>query len=200
MTVADLGSTPEPRAIHVTVNGTPPRQTAIEQIDLDLSRFHNGHWALQLDSAFAHRTTPVVILAHGLACLAVAWWAQLSSRSYMRSVRGAVFESPLSVDLSQLAAAASFRTGPKYQLPFPSVVVSDAIAQIDHVLALADTWGSVFVPADATMVDNPSNRLARPNDAEDMLLAHMALLDRNYADPQPPTSRTGHAFKPMQRR
>lgn len=170
-------ATPPP-AIVVSVKGDRPRHGALEQIDLDLSKFHNGQWALQLDAAFANRTTPVVILAHGLACLAVSWWAQLSPRSYLKAVRGAVFDSPLSVDLAHLAAAATFRTGPRYALPFPSVVVSDPIVQIDQVLALADTWGSCFVPADATDVANPSNRIARASDTEEMLLAYVALLQR----------------------
>ncbi|WP_010218157.1 alpha/beta hydrolase [Sphingomonas sp. PAMC 26621] len=171
-----------PHAIVVSVKNDRPRQTALEQIDLDLSKFHNGQWALQLDAALSKRAAPVVILAHGLACLAVSWWAQLSPRSYLKAVRGAVFDSPLSVDLAHLAAAATFRTGPRYTLPFPSVVVSDPTAQIDQVLALADTWGSCFVPADAIDLANPSNRLARSSDTEEMLLAHVALLQRGAED------------------
>lgn len=61
-------------------------------IELDLSRFQTGRWALQLDGVFAKRTQPVCVIAYGVAALAVAWWAQLSPRSYeihtRRDIRG----------------------------------------------------------------------------------------------------------------
>ena len=171
----------EPRAILVSVAGDPPAQGGSDQVMLDLAKFHNGRWALQLDATFAHRETPVVILAQGLACLAVSWWAQLSPRSYLRSVRGAVFDSPLSVDFPHVAAAASFRTGPTYRLPFPSVVVSDASFQIEQVLALADKWGSQFVAQPSDLDVDHTNRHAS-SDGTAALLAHARLLDR--ADPE----------------
>jgi hypothetical protein len=177
----DLGANEhagEPRAIFVSIAGDPPPAGGIDHIALDLSKFHNGRWALQLDAAFAHRETAVVILAHGLACLAVSWWAQLSPRSYMRSVRGAVFESPLSVELQHLAAAASIRSGPTYRLPFPSVVVSDASFQIEQVLALADKWGSHFVAQPSDLTGDPTNRHA-PSESAAQLLVHVRLLDRD---------------------
>ena len=198
MTVVDLGSTPQPRMLRVTVNDSPS-QLAVEEehISLDLLRFHSGRWALQLDSAFARRADQVVILAQGLACLAVAWWGQLSPCSYLRSVRGAVFISPITVDLNQIAAAASLRTGPKCHLPFPSVVVSDPIAQIDQVLALADSWGSVFVPASVTAADCPTNRIARPGGAEDILLAYTAYLESSRAGLRSPAPHGQRSATPL---
>ena len=176
----DFGATEpavEPNAILVSVNGDALPQTAIEHVALDLSKFHTGRWALQLDAAFAQRQTPFVILAHGLACLAVSWWAQLSPRSYLRSVRGAVFDSPLSIDLQHVAAAASIRTGPTYRLPFPSVVISDASFQVEQELALADRWGSHFVARTSSPSAESTNRHAR-SDMIEMLLTHAQLLDR----------------------
>ncbi|WP_242140350.1 alpha/beta hydrolase [Sphingomonas sp. TREG-RG-20F-R18-01] len=167
----------EPQAILVRVDADTLPPSSIEQVVLDLSKFHNGRWALQLDAAFAHRDTSVVILAQGLACLAVSWWAQLSPRSYLRSVRGAVFDSPLSIDLHHVAAAASIRTGPIYRLPFPSIVVSDTTFQVEEVLALADKWGSQFVATAPATVGDPTNRHAR-SDVAEMLLSHARLLER----------------------
>lgn len=167
----------EPRAILVSVAGDPPAPAGIEHVILDLSKFHNGRWALELDAAFTRRQTPVVILARGLACLAVSWWAQLSPRSYLRQVRGAVFESPLSVDFHHVAAAASIRTGPTYRLPFPSVVVSDGSFQIEQVLALADKWGSQLVTQPSDMIADHTNRHAA-SDGTAMLLTYAQLLDR----------------------
>ncbi|MFX6330829.1 alpha/beta hydrolase, partial [Acinetobacter baumannii] len=85
--------------ILVSVRGDSPSSTPIARVELDLSKFHNGRWAVQLDATFSRGDAPVVILARGVACLAIAWWAQLSPRSYLRSVRGAVFDSPLAVDM-----------------------------------------------------------------------------------------------------
>ena len=189
----------EPHAILVTVEGDPPAQGGIEQVMLDLTKFHNGRWALQLDAAFAHRKTPVVILAQGLACLAVSWWAQLSPRSYLRSVRGAVFESPLSVDFPHVAAAASFRTGPTYRLPFASVVVSDASFQIEQVLALADKWGSQFVAQPSDVDADHTNRHAS-FDGTAALLAHVRLLDRVPVETQRPAQRPGVHTLPVDER
>lgn len=175
----------EPRAILVSVAGDPPAPGGIEQVMLDLSKFHNGRWALQLDAAFTQRGTPVVILARGLACLAVSWWAQLSPRSYLRQVQGAVFESPLSVDFQHVAAAASIRTGPTYRLPFPSIVVSDGSFQIEQVLALADKWGSQLVTQPSDMIADHTNRQAA-SDGTAQLLAYAQLLDRSGHDtPEP---------------
>ena len=70
---------------------------AMPQLNLDLSRFYSGRWAAQLDAEFARRPTPSVIVAQGVACLAVAWWAQLSPASYVRQVGGAIFLSALHV-------------------------------------------------------------------------------------------------------
>ncbi|PTS72444.1 hypothetical protein DBR17_19710 [Sphingomonas sp. HMWF008] len=167
----------KPQPVLVTVKGDQPLAATVERVELDLSRFHNGRWALQLDAAFARREAPVVLLARGVACLAVTWWAQLSPRSYLRAVSGALFDSPLSIGFEQAAIAATVRTGPTYRLPFPSVVLNDALFQVEEVLALADKWGSRFIGADETPTDQPSNRRAPFSETEEMLLAYRVLLN-----------------------
>lgn len=163
--------------ILVTAKGDPRLPVSIAQVELDLSKFHNGRWALQLDAAFARRTAPAVIVARGVACLAVAWWAQLSPRSYLDAVRGAVFRSPLHVELGQAPIAASASTGPTHRLPFPSIVANDVTLYVEQVLGLADRWGSRFVDLGAPSSDRPSNRSSTGTEAEDSLLAYLALLD-----------------------
>lgn len=174
-----------PDAVFVTVAGDP-RQSCDQRpagscIELDLSKFPNGRWALQLDEAFARRSAPAVILAHGVACLAVAWWAQLSPRSYLRSVQGAVFRSPLHVGFGQAPIAASASTGPTQGLPFASIVASEITPYVEQVLALADRWGSRFVDIGAPDASHPSNRSAVGTDQEQTLLRYIDLLDRNVA-------------------
>ena len=161
----------DPRhAVIVAVkDGTPPAGTT-PRIDLDLTRFQNGRWALQLDAAFARRETPAVILAQGVACLAVAWWAQLSPRSYMQAVRGAVFLSPLAIGFGQDGIAAAARLGPTTRLPFPSIVASAPYPFMEQLLALADQWGSQFVETAADPTAHPTNRhAALGSDAADLV-------------------------------
>lgn len=176
--------TENPLPILVSVRGESPLSMPIAQVELDLSKFHNGRWAVQLDATFSRRDAPVVIVARGVACLAISWWAQLSPRSYLRSVRGAVFDSPLAVEIGQVAVAAAIRTGPTYRLPFPSLVVSDASFRIEEVLKLADKWGSRFVEKGASQTGQPSNRHGPFSDAEGALLAYLNLLDRDRVAPQ----------------
>jgi predicted alpha/beta hydrolase family esterase len=175
-------TTERPDAVFITVAGdpyeSPARNPVASCIELDLSKFPNGRWALQLDEAFARRSAPAVILAHGVACLAVAWWAQLSPRSYLKSVQGAVFRSPLHVGFGQAPIAASASTGPTQSLPFASIVASEVTPYVEQVLALADRWGSRFVDIGARHASHPSNRSAVGSDREQALLAYLDLFDR----------------------
>jgi len=86
-----------PQPFIVAIKGDPVLAGGLPRLELDLSKFHSGRWALQLDAAFARRSEPAVIVAEGVACLAVAWWAQLSPRSYLQNIGGALFMSPLNV-------------------------------------------------------------------------------------------------------
>jgi predicted alpha/beta hydrolase family esterase len=189
MDVDSDATTENPQLILVTVKGDPHLACAVPRVELDLSKFNNGRWALQLDAAFARRRAPAVILAQGVACLAVAWWAQLSPRSYLDAVRGALFRSPLNIGFGQAAIAASARTGPLHRLPFPSVVASDVTPYVEQLLALADGWGSRFVDLSAPLSGHPSNRHAVGTDAEDRLLGYLSLLDQGAArDEKPPAA------------
>jgi predicted alpha/beta hydrolase family esterase len=121
-----------------------------DALELDLhGKAHRGRWAVQLDDVLLHRDDPVIIVAQGVSCLAVAWWSQLSPRSYLRNVTGVIFMAPLSFTPSEADVARSLRPSPGTKLPFPSIVVSGASPIIDQVLELADSWGSRFVEASA---------------------------------------------------
>ena len=92
----------------------------------------------------------MLVVAWGLACLAVAWWAQLSPKAYLERVGGALFVSPLSFSPSEAPIARSLRPSPGTRLPFPSIVTSGASPIIGQVLDLADIWGSQFIDTDAS--------------------------------------------------
>jgi predicted alpha/beta hydrolase family esterase len=187
MTLAFESPTELPVPIVVTAKGDSAAPALPARIELDLSKFHNGRWALHLDAVFARHEAPVVILAHGIACRAVAWWAQLSPRSYLRAISGALFHTPLHVGFDQIAAAAAMQNGPACCLPFPSIVISDPSFQVEQALALADAWGSRFVATDSAAPGQASNRNARFTAIETMLLGHRDRFEINRAAAMQPS-------------
>jgi len=98
---------------------------------------HN-RWATRLDQTVGSARTPVLLVAHGASCLAVAWWARLSPACYVAPVAGAIFLGPSNPFESEAEGRASPFLGPPTLLPFPSIVLgADAVA-----LDLARSWGS----------------------------------------------------------
>lgn len=160
-------------------------------IDLQ-SGFHRGLWALQLDKAVTDSRERVVFAAHGVACLAVAWWAQLSPRSYLKNVAGAVFHAPLSLTMGQSAVARSLWPSPATRLPFPSLVAAGGSPLVEQALGLADNWGSRFVAADAPDCPNRSDVRGARSGIEDHLLALLALF-RGEGDASTVTAADGSA-------
>ena len=105
---------------------------------------------LQLDNAVRAATEPTILLGEGIACLAIARWAQLSPRRYVENIAGAYLFSPLSYGATQAPLLRNLHPGPEVRLPFPSLVIdSRASLAIARVLELADIWGSGFTDADA---------------------------------------------------
>jgi len=179
-------SADRPLPVLIVARGDPAIALPIRTVELDLTKFHSGRWAQQLDTAMTRSREPVVLLAQGVACLAVAWWAQLSPRSYLEHVCGAVFLSPLSIGFGQAAIAAKARMSPATKLPFPSVVASDPSPMIEQVLALADNWGSRFVDTATVRGAHPSNRRGGGTEAEDRLLHLLDLFDAQALAPARP--------------
>ena len=119
------------------------------QLDMDANP-HRGLWAMQLDDAVRAAREPTMLLGEGLACLAIARWAQLSPARYVENIAGAWLFSPLSYGPTQGALLRNLYPGPEVRLPFPSLVVDTrASLSIARVLELALIWGSAFAEADA---------------------------------------------------
>src|ERR1700744_378609 len=55
---------------------------------------HRNAWVTRLDQAIPAAQAPVVLAAHSLGCLAVAWWAELSGQPYGWPVAGALLVAP----------------------------------------------------------------------------------------------------------
>jgi predicted alpha/beta hydrolase family esterase len=93
----------------------------------------------------------VILAAHSLGCLAVAWWAEMTRQPYGWPVAGALLVAPADVDRPEARAElATFGPTPTAPLPFPSIVVAsrdDPWIAIERAHSLAVGWGSHFVDA-----------------------------------------------------
>jgi uncharacterized protein len=112
---------------------------------------HRNAWVTKLDQAIRGAQAPVVLAAHSLGCLAVAWWAELAGQPFGWPVAGALLVAPADVDKPDVRRElAGFAPAPQKPLPFPSIVVAssdDPWIAIDKARALAGGWGSFFVDA-----------------------------------------------------
>lgn len=134
-------------------------QTLWEESRLDTTRVelgmwkgpHRNAWVTKLDQAIRAARAPVVLAAHSLGCLAVAWWAELSGQPYGWPVAGALLVAPADVDRPDACAELqTFRPSPTTPLPFPSILVAssdDPWVSIERAHSLAASWGSHFVDA-----------------------------------------------------
>jgi len=115
----------------------------------DWRSVHRPDWVQALDRAVLSISGDVVLAAHSLGCLAVAWWAATRAGSSGR-VRGAMLVAPPDLNSAPgtLPALASFTPTPLVRLPFPSLLVAsenDPYASIEAAAALAGQWGSEFL-------------------------------------------------------
>ena len=112
---------------------------------------HRNTWVTKLDQAIRNAQAPVVLAAHSLGCLAVAWWAELAGQPFGWPVAGALLVAPADVDREDVRPElAAFQPTPAKPLPFPSIVVAssdDPWIAPEKARALAGGWGSFFVDA-----------------------------------------------------
>jgi len=145
------------------LNGSGPShwQTLWEQsrpdtVRVDLGMWsvpHRNAWATKLDQAISRTQGPVILAAHSLGCLAVAWWAQLTGQPYGWPVAGALLVAPADVDRKEVGTELStFAPAPRLSLPFPSIVVAstdDPWVSMERAHSMAADWGSHFVEVGA---------------------------------------------------
>ncbi|MET0361059.1 MAG: alpha/beta hydrolase [Sphingobium sp.] len=121
-----------------------------ERVDLGMwSQPHRNSWVTTLNGAIRQAGRPVILAAHSLGCLAVAWWAALEAQPYGKPVAGALLVAPPDVDAAGPdTRLAGFGPAPKIILPFPSVTIAssnDPFIDIARARSLAQFWGSHFV-------------------------------------------------------
>lgn len=126
-------------------------------------RPHRNTWVNQLNLAIHRANRPVVLAAHSLGCLAVAWWARYEQPAADHPVIGALLVAPPEVDFFPLDERLSqFSPTPAEKLPFRSILVAsrnDPYMGIHTARQLAHTWGSAFADAGEAGHINAESRL-----------------------------------------
>lgn len=122
----------------------------IEQSDWNTPRRED--WVTTLERAVAGAQQPVVLAAHSLACITVAYWAAAHPASAGR-IRGALLVAPSDTEAPGFpSGTAGFAPLPRQRLPFPAIVVAstdDNYIALDRVTGLAADWGARLVNAGA---------------------------------------------------
>jgi predicted alpha/beta hydrolase family esterase len=118
-----------------------------------------GEWVLTLDAAVAEAGADVVLVAHDIACLAVAKWAAATPRT----IRGALLVAtpdPRGPDFYR--EAAGFRQLPRTKLPFRHILVAssdDVFATPAFARRCAKHWGGELVELGAAGHIDAESRL-----------------------------------------
>lgn len=110
-------------------------------------------WVTRLNLAIHQAGRPVVLVAHGLGCIAVAWWAEYERPQHGNPVVGALLVAPPDVDRPGTdPRLARFASCPRAPLPFPSFLAAsqnDPTCSLRTAQLLASDWGSRFAFAGA---------------------------------------------------
>src|SRR5690606_9112786 len=141
---------------------------------VDLGMWENPHrntWVNKLNLAIHRAGRPVILVAHSLGCLAVAWWAEYEKPEAGNPVVGALLAAPPDVDRPGADPRLSrFGFCPRNPLPFPSFLAAsedDHYCKLRTARMLARDWGSRFalagavghINADSGLGDWPFGRL-----------------------------------------
>ena len=106
-------------------------------------------WVTRIDQAIRTSQAPVILVAHSLGCLAVAWWAELAGQPWGWPVAGALLVAPPDVDRLFVAEELrGFGPAPRTSLPFPSILAAcddDPYCSAQRAFDMARDWGSHFV-------------------------------------------------------
>lgn len=113
---------------------------------------HRNTWVNKINLAVQRADRPVVLVAHSLGCLAVAWWAEYEQPTDGKVI-GALLVAPPDVEERPIDRRLTrFAPVPPSELPFPSIVVAsrdDPYMPFGQASRLARTWGARFADAGA---------------------------------------------------
>ena len=119
---------------------------------------HRNTWINKLNLAIYRADRPVLLVAHGLGCLTVAWWAEYERPAPGGPVIGALLVAPPDPDRPAAALdrpgsdprLAKFTACPRQPLPFPAFVVAsanDPACSMRGAVQLARDWDSRLADA-----------------------------------------------------
>jgi len=148
---------------------------------------HRNTWVNKLNLAIYRAGRPVVLVAHSLGCLAVAWWARYEQPRFGNPVVGALLVAPPDVDRPGTdARLARFGTCPRQPLPFRGFLAAsrnDHYCQQRTARQLARDWDLRF--ADAGERGHINAESAIGNWAFGRLLLEQLLREHRLASTQP---------------
>lgn len=102
-------------------------------------------WLNTLENTLSRLGPNVILVAHSLACVLVAHWAE----NKKNKIRGALLVAPPNPDGPNFPKEAiGFSPLPLTSLPFPSIVVAstnDPYGSIEFSKSVATAWGSHFI-------------------------------------------------------
>ena len=109
-------------------------------------------WVRKLDQEIRIAPGSVILAAHSLGCLTVAWWAKERwSLGYRDRVVGALLVAPPDVERpGALDRIKGFSPAPREPLPFASLLVAsrdDPFCRFETSERVASMWGSHFIDA-----------------------------------------------------
>lgn len=114
---------------------------------------HRNTWVNKLNLAIRRADRPVVLAAHSLGCLAVAWWAEFERPECGNPVIGALLVAPPDVDRpGRDPGLSGLSSCPRRPLPFPAFLVAsqdDPYCDFRTAQGLAKDWDCRFVDAGA---------------------------------------------------
>jgi hypothetical protein len=123
---------------------------------------HRNTWVNKLNLAIRRADRPVVLVAQGIACLAVAWWAEYEQADAGDTVTGALLVLPPDIDRPGAdPRLARFGACPRGPLPFASFLVAgpDEPADLRHSLSqLARDWNASFVSEEVGAAEWPDGQ------------------------------------------
>lgn len=112
---------------------------------------HRNTWVNKINLAVHRAGRPVVLAAHSLGCLAVAWWAHYEQPTMDNPVVGALLVAPPDAERADVdERIARFAPVPRQTLPFPAFLAAsenDPYASLRAARGMAQDWGATFAYA-----------------------------------------------------
>jgi hypothetical protein len=127
------------------------RYRQAEAIELGLwDRPHRNTWVNRLNHGIAggRGQGPAVVVAEGLACLALAWWADYEPEAASAWIKGALLIDPPAIDLPECEPRLAHLPPPSRQpLPFAAIMLATRVRdeqELRSLWLLARDWRCNF--------------------------------------------------------